>query len=256
MTSVPGVISGQVEQFQLDKSKNKFQLFIFYPGDFKPCSEELLTQFSSSQSTFLSLDCQVYAVSGDSVQSHQQWSPSLPSAPVMPLLSDAARTLSTKWGLIETEDNDDDEVTVEKRDEEAELRLIVITDNEAVMLEMINTDLASQQLVEYSRERVEMLVEKRRRAVDREYREKMERQELGASIEVMLGTMNSFTSTLVTDSRRARERSINRCRDLSRSLSRSSRTRNMSNHRNQGCADPVASFHYKRTVDRLVKGFF
>ena len=147
---------------------------------------------------------QVYAVSGDSVQSHQQWSPSLPSAPVMPLLSDAARTLSTKWGLIETEDNDDDEDTVEKRDEEAELRLIVITDNEAVMLEMINTDLSPHQLVimmimmmivmmmmmmqvEYSRERVEMLVEKRRRAVDREYREKMERQELGASIEVMLG---------------------------------------------------------------------
>ena len=68
MTSVPGVISGQVEQFQLDKSKNKFQLFIFYPGDFKPCSEELLTQFSSSQSTFLSLDCQVKNLV------HSQWS--------------------------------------------------------------------------------------------------------------------------------------------------------------------------------------
>ena len=83
------------------------------------------------------------------------------------------------------------------------------------------------------RERVEMLVEKRRRAVDREYREQMERKELGLNVEVMLGTMNSFTSNMVSESRRARERSINRVRDLSRSLSRSSanRTRDLSAHK-------------------------
>ena len=56
-----------------------------------------------------------------------------------------------------------------------------------MMMMMMMIVMMMMMQVEYSRERVEMLVEKRRRAVDREYREKMERQELGASIEVMLG---------------------------------------------------------------------
>ena len=120
-----------------------------------------------------------------------------------------------------------------------------------------------------------MLVEKRRRAVDREYREQMERQELGLSVAMMLGSMTAFTTNMVSESRRARERSITRImsRSLSRSLSRpgASRTRDLSAHKVtsrrhislpytsliiQGCADPVAKFHYNRTVDRMVKGFF
>ena len=38
-----------------------------------------------------------------------------------------------------------------------------------------------------------MLLEKRKRAVDKEYREKMDRVELKLDMEIMLGSINTFT---------------------------------------------------------------
>ena len=38
-----------------------------------------------------------------------------------------------------------------------------------------------------------MLLEKRKRAVDKEYREKMNRVELKLDMEIMLGSINTFT---------------------------------------------------------------
>ena len=47
--------------------------------------------------------------------------------------------------------------------------------------------LSSQELVQYSKDRVAMLVEKRKRAVDREYREQCERVEQSVEMEIKLG---------------------------------------------------------------------
>ena len=43
--------------------------------------------------------------------------------------------------------------------------------------------------MQYTVDKVAMLVEKRRRAVDREYREECERVEQSVDIEIMLGSM-------------------------------------------------------------------
>ena len=46
-------------------------------------------------------------------------------------------------------------------------KCVVITDKQSVMLELVNTSLALEELVTYTQERLNMLLQKRRLAVDR-----------------------------------------------------------------------------------------
>ena len=46
-------------------------------------------------------------------------------------------------------------------------RCVVITDNQAVMLELVNTSLEEEELLAYTQERLDMLLQKRLMAVER-----------------------------------------------------------------------------------------
>ena len=121
-------------------------------------------------------------MSKDSVESHTSWLTSSGLAPSFPLLSDPASQLAQLWAVpgapVMEEEEDMGEV---------ETRAVVITDNKAVMLEIVSSSLSSGELVQYSKDRVAMLVEKRKRAVDREYREQCERVEQSVEMEIKLG---------------------------------------------------------------------
>ena len=106
----------------------------------------------------------------------------LSKVPSFPLLSDQGSLLAQLWGVPGAP------VTEEEEDMgEVETRAVVITDNKAVMLEIISSSMSSEELVQYTKDRVDMLVEKRRRAVDREYREQCERVEQSVEMEIKLG---------------------------------------------------------------------
>ena len=121
---------------------------------------------------------QVYAVSGDSVHCHAQWLESTGLRPAFPLLSDTGHALAARLGV--------------PLGQEAGPRCVVITDCVGVVLEMVTSSLDTQELVgagcrvqglgseqlcgqvQYAVDLVALLVEKRRLAVDRDYREKQE----------------------------------------------------------------------------------
>ena len=123
-------------------------------------------------------------MSKDSVESHTSWLTSSGLAPSFPLLSDPASQLAQLWAVPGAPVMEEEE---EDMGGEVETRAVVITDNKAVMLEIVSSSLSSQELVQYSKDRVGMLVEKRRRAVDREYREQCERVEQSTEMEIKLG---------------------------------------------------------------------
>ena len=132
-------------------------------------------------------------MSGDSVQSHSSWLTSSGLVPSFPLLSDQGSQLAQLWGVPGAP------VTEEEEDMgEVETRAVVITDNKAVMLEIISSSMCSEELVQYTKDRVDMLVEKRRRAVDREYREQCERVEQSVEMEIKLGNNNEPVIMIMT----------------------------------------------------------
>jgi len=243
MSTLDGVLNGHVNKYSLENCKHKFQLLIFYPGDFVKESQSLISQFSQVQESLLASDCKVYGVSRDSVNCHKEWLKSLTINPTIPLLSDTAGDLADKYGVPSPE-------------EEAEptTRCVVITDNMAVMLEIVSSSLDTEQLVKYCQEKVDMLVEKRKQAVERVKSRNTEKVELSLDMELMIGGLNGFTKSLVNQARRTRERSETRCKSNARSLSRSRLARR--DTKPSSCADPIAEYQYKRQVDRLVKGFF
>ena len=132
-------------------------------------------------------------MSGDSVQSHSSWLTSSGLVPGFPLLSDQGSQLAQLWGVPGAP------VTEEEEDMgEVDTRAVVITDNKAVMLEIISSSMCSEELVQYTKDRVDMLVEKRRRAVDRDYREQCERVEQSVEMEIKLGIDNEPVIMIMT----------------------------------------------------------
>merc|ERR1712066_858565 len=124
-----GVLNGEISQFSLEDVKQKFQVLLFYPSDWAAESEEMLSEFSAAQPRLESSECLVYGVSCDSVHSHQEWLAAANLAPTFPLLSDPAAVLAHRFGIY----------SAEKEVELSPCRCIVITDNQAVMLELVNT---------------------------------------------------------------------------------------------------------------------
>merc|ERR1712038_597054 len=191
-----GVLNGQISQYSLENVKQKFQLLLFYPGDWSAESELLLSSFSAE------------------------------------------------------EEDEEDKEEVGKVVELPPCKCVVITDNQSVMLELVNTSLALEELVTYTQERLNMLLQKRRLAVDRaRNRDRIDEADQ-IRIQRKLGDMSSLSASLV---RQSRDRSDSRGRSMGRSLSRSGRDRV---RLPQQTKDPLFEHQLKRTVDRLVKGFF
>merc|ERR1711874_32451 len=209
--SFPGVLNGEISQYSLENVKQKFQVLLFYPGDWSPQSQAFLSSFSSLTGGLERSDCLVYGVSSEPVTSHQEWLSSATINPPFPLIS--------------------------------------------VMLELVNTSLTEEELVIYTQNRLDMLVQKRRMAVDRaRNRERVEIVDQSLQLQRKLGDISSASLSLVSRSGRDRYRSESRSRSMGRSLSRS----NINRVRlpSQQSKDPLFEHHLKRTVDRLVKGFF
>ena len=140
------------------------QVFLFYPGDWSDQSQAFLSSFSSVTGGLGREDCLVYGVSSDTASSHQDWLSSANLNPPFPLISDTAGLLATKFGLYSPpEEEGEDQVEAER----PPCRCVVITDNQAVMLELVNTSLTEEELLTYTQERLDMLLQKRRMAVDR-----------------------------------------------------------------------------------------
>merc|ERR1712062_886822 len=97
--SFPGVLNGEISQYSLENVKQKFQVLLFYPGDWSPQSQSLLTSFSSLTGGQERGDCLVYGVSSDTVASHQEWLSSKNINPAFPIISDTAGTLAIKYGI-------------------------------------------------------------------------------------------------------------------------------------------------------------
>ena len=144
----------------------RFQLLLFYPGDWAKESQLLLSEFSKVKDSLVSSDCLVYGVSSDSVHSHQEWLADTSFSPAFPLISDPAALLAYKYGIYSAEE-EGEEQEQEKVVELPPCRCIVITDNQSVMLELVSSSFSVEELVAYTQERLAMLLQKRRMAVDR-----------------------------------------------------------------------------------------
>merc|ERR1711874_504122 len=242
-----GVLNGQISQYSLENVKRNFSCCCFYPGDWSAESELLLSCFSAEHSGLVSTDCLVYGVSTDSVHAHQEWLAASHLSPAFPLISDPAAVLAHKYGTYSAEEEDEEDRKVV---ELPPCKCVVITDNQSVMLELVNTSLALEELVTYTQERLNMLLQKRRLAVDRaRNRDRIDEADQ-IRIQRKLGDMSSLSASLV---RQSRDRSDSRGRSMGRSLSRSGRDRV---RLPQQTKDPLFEHQLKRTVDRLVKGFF
>jgi len=250
--SFPGVLNGEISQYSLENVKQKFQVFLFYPGDWSPQSQAFLSSFSSVTGGLERRDCLVYGVSSEPVTSHQEWLSSANISPPFPVISDTAGLLATKYGIIspqeEGEEGQLEEVEVEP------CRCVVITDNQAVMLELVNTSLTEEELVTYTQDRLDMLLQKRRMAVDRARNRERVEVDQSLLLQRKLGDISSASLSVVSQAGRDRYRSQSRSRSMARSLSRSNINR--ARLPSQQSKDPLFEHHLKRTVDRLVKGFF
>ena len=105
----------------------------------------------------------MYGVSSEPVTSHQEWLSSATINPPFPLISDTAGLLATRCGLYEPPEEGEQQVEAER----TPCRSVVITDNQAVMLELVNTSLEEEELLAYTQERLDMLLQKRLMAVER-----------------------------------------------------------------------------------------
>ena len=148
-----------------DDDDVRFQVLLFYPGDWSPQSQAFLSSFSSLTGGLERMDCLVYGVSCEPVTSHQEWLSNNNINPPFPVLSDTAGLLATKYGLLSPPEEQEEEGQVEG--DVLPCRCVVITDNQAVMLELVNTSLTEEELVTYTQDRLDMLVQKRKMAVDR-----------------------------------------------------------------------------------------
>ena len=129
---------------------DRFQVIIFYPSDWEDDCSSLLSSFSSLFKQFSSSDCCVYGCSTDCIGSHLDWiKTKFGSSLPFPLLSDMAGTLAGRFGLFDEE-------------ERINMRAVVITDNEGMALEVINTSMEDKQVAEYSLSLVKQMLEHRR----------------------------------------------------------------------------------------------
>merc|ERR1712154_519046 len=161
-----------------------------------------------------------------------------------PLISDPTASLAYKYGIYSREEDEDGQEKVVKVEDLPPCTCVVITDNQSVLLELVNTSLAVEELVTYTQERLNMLLQKRKMAVDRARVDLVDH-----NLQLQL-KLNTFSASLASQ---RRDRSDSRGRSMGRSLSRSRDRLRLSQQQNK---DPLFEQHLKRTVDRMVKGYF
>ncbi len=65
--------SSNNKEFQLKKNKNKFLIIYFYPRDNTPGCTNEAKDFSKLYKEFKKLNCEIFGISKDSIESHQKF---------------------------------------------------------------------------------------------------------------------------------------------------------------------------------------
>ena len=65
--------SSNNKEFELKKNKNKFLIIYFYPRDNTPGCTNEAKDFSKSYKEFKKLNCEIFGISKDSIESHQKF---------------------------------------------------------------------------------------------------------------------------------------------------------------------------------------
>jgi len=100
---VQGFLHGQVSEYSLGAGKGKWLVLFFYPADFTFICPTEVTGFSKAVKEFALEDALVWGASVDSLDTHKSWSAELGGLEC-PLLSDAAKTLSAAYGVLDEKD--------------------------------------------------------------------------------------------------------------------------------------------------------
>ncbi len=65
--------SSNNKEFELNKNKNKFLIIYFYPRDNTPGCTNEAKDFSKLYKEFKKLNCEIFGISKDSIESHQKF---------------------------------------------------------------------------------------------------------------------------------------------------------------------------------------
>jgi len=104
MTSMTlrGAGQGGERSFDLSESESKLQVVVFYPADWDPECQAILSAFSALSDQFASCHASLFGCSTDSLSSHVSWTGS-GFSPTFPLLSDPSGQLADRFGLYHAE---------------------------------------------------------------------------------------------------------------------------------------------------------
>jgi len=235
-----GVIDGSEKEFDVENVKEKFQVFIFYPSNWDDESFSLLSSFSSLLKQFSSSDCSIYGCSTDCPGSNLDWiKTKFGSNLPFPLLSDPSGKLAGRFSLFDCQ-------------ERINMRSVVITDNQGIALEVINTSMQDEEIAHYALDLVKQTLEHRSRLLDKKCHFQQPNNYPG--IDQKLEELANYSLGVVKQAR-SRARSSTKYRSECRSVSRGKSLIRMADNV-RSYKDPIFESHMKRTEDRLMRGFF
>ena len=97
---VRGIFGGQIGEYSLASYRDKWLVLFFYPADFTFICPTEVTGFSKMTQAFADEGAAILGVSVDSIDSHRSWAEELDGLSY-PLLSDAAKSLSRAYGVLD-----------------------------------------------------------------------------------------------------------------------------------------------------------
>jgi peroxiredoxin (alkyl hydroperoxide reductase subunit C) len=98
--ALQGVFQGRVSEYPLKSYRGRWLVLFFYPADFTFICPTEVAGFSKMVGEFRSEKAEILGVSVDDLETHQSWIEELGGV-AYPLLSDAERTVSRAYGVLD-----------------------------------------------------------------------------------------------------------------------------------------------------------
>ena len=95
-----GILGGRVGEYSLTAYKGKWLVLFFYPADFTFICPTEVSGFDRLVDDFAAESAMILGVSVDPIESHRSWAEELGGLKY-PLLSDAGKTLSQTYGVLD-----------------------------------------------------------------------------------------------------------------------------------------------------------
>ena len=99
-----GVFKDKAAEYSLTAYKGKWLVLFFYPADFTFICPTEVVGFSNMAKEFAAENAAILGVSVDTIESHRSWAKELAGLEY-PLLSDADRTFSRTYGVLDEKEN-------------------------------------------------------------------------------------------------------------------------------------------------------